>query len=556
MKRQPRHPALPNLLGIAQSSSGDVRASVASFQKALKLDPGFDDARKNMAQSLVLLGQFEKAETILSDLTRRHPNDAGALYQLAQLRSKTGDLTGARNAADAAISADPGMAPAYNLRALVREKLEGPAAALQDYTTAVSLNPNDVNALVNMSLSLSRVGRHADGLARVQKAVDSHPSNIGARSRLALMQMELGHNDEAAANLQTVLNADPLNTNALVTLAKLLPAGEGEALVPPIQKSMRRSNCGAHDKGLLTFALADIARKRKDRASEVKWMTEANAAMAKISSFDSARDDAEHDAIAARFPTPESIALGSDDGHPQPIFVMGLPRSGTSLTETLLSAHDAVEGLGELASAGILLQRTLRAQSSFDAEDADAFARAYREALPALPDSTRAFVDKMPDNYKLVGFLKSAFPQARFVHLRRDPRAIALSVWRTSFSGSALAYGYDLIALADHANAYASLMQHWRNLLGADLYDLDYAVLANDVTGATKDLARYCGLDWHPAMTRPDQSSAAVSTASATQIREPVHARSVAQWQAYADLLDPFTNRLDKALWKDLLLPT
>ncbi len=556
MKRHPRHAALPNLLGIAQSSSGDVRASLASFQKALKLDPGFDDARKNMAQSMVLLGQFEKAETLLSDLTKRRPNDAGALYQLAQLRSKTGDLSGARDAADATISADPKMAPAFNLRALVREKLEGPAAALEDYATGLKLNPNDVNMLSNMSLSLARVGRHADGLAKVQQAVELQPSHVGALSRLATMQMELGQSGEATKNLRAVLSIDPLNTNALITLAKLLPVGDAENLIPAIQKSLRRSETAPHDKGLLTFALADIARKNGDRAAEIKWMTEANGQMAKLSGFDSARDRDEHLAIAARFPTTDAIASGADTARPRPIFVMGLPRSGTSLTETLLSAHSEVEGLGELATAGILLQRTLREDQSFGAADADEFARAYRNALPALPDNTVAFVDKMPDNYKLVGFLKSAFPDARFVHLRRDPRAIALSIWRTSFSGSALAYGYDLAALAEHANAYAALMQHWCSLLGSDLYDLEYERLARDVTGATQDLARYCGLEWQPAMTRPDQSRAAVSTVSATQIREPVHARSVAQWQDYGELLAPFTDRLDRTLWGEIAPPS
>ena len=552
IRKHPRQAVLPNLMGIAQSSSGDLRGSLLSFQKALKLDPGFDDARKNMAQSLMLLGRTDKAEALLSDLARRRSGDAGVLYQLAQLRAKTGDLPGARDAADQAIAADPKLGQAYTLRALIRDRQEGPAGALEDYETALRINPGDINALVNISLPLSRLGRHSEGRPRVEQAVARQPEHRGALTRLAMMKTEIGETDAAKHLQQQVLNAEPHDTHALAALAKLLPAAEARPLVPQIEKARRKAEANPHDAGLLTFALADIARANGDMDAEARWLTQANQLMAQVAPFDVTRDQHEHDTVVARFPNRQSVPDAVDKTMPTPIFVMGLPRSGTSLTETILGGHDEVVGLGELATAGILLQQTLRDNVTFGPADADTLAADYRKALPPLPTGTRAFVDKMPDNYKLMGFLKAAFPEARFIHLNRDPRAIALSLWRTSLSGSALSFSYDLEAMAHHANAYQRLIHHWQALFGPALFQLDYETLVSDVTTTSQALAAHCGLTWQPQMAHPEHSTAPVTTASATQVREKVHVRSVDQWRAYETMLAPFINTLDPALWHEI----
>jgi len=175
-----------------------------------------------------------------------------------------------------------------------------------------------------------------------------------------------------------------------------------------------------------------------------------------------------------------------------------------------------------------------------------------RRMLPELPAGVSAFTDKMPENYRLIGFLKTVHPGARFVHLRRDPRDVALSMWRGHFSGSALNYTYDLRAMAHRFNLYAEIMAFWHRLLPGQILDLPYEEMTADPEVASRTLAAHCGLDWVPQMARPDETAEAVLTSSAGQLRQPVHRRSVGAWRTHAEALAPFIAGLDPALWPGL----
>jgi hypothetical protein len=211
-----------------------------------------------------------------------------------------------------------------------------------------------------------------------------------------------------------------------------------------------------------------------------------------------------------------------------------------------------VAPLGERAAAGILLKPLIDADLPFAAEAVAAFRAGDRRLLPELADGTTAYVDKMPENHRLVGFLKTAYPAARVINLRRDPRDIALSMWRGHFSGTALSYTYDLQAMAHRFNLYAETMAHWHAVCPEGLMDLSYEAMARDVEATSRTLAAFCGLDWTPAMARPDLSEAQVLTLSATQLRQPVHTRSIGKWRAHAEMLKPFVDGLDPALWPEL----
>ena len=177
------------------------------------------------------------------------------------------------------------------------------------------------------------------------------------------------------------------------------------------------------------------------------------------------------------------------------------------------------------------------------------FIAADRRMRPDLAPDTTIWVDKMPENYRLIGFLLTAYPNARIVNLIRDPRDVALSMWRAHFSGTALNYTYDLRAMAHRFNLYARAMAHWRRVFPGAILDLAYEDLVQDVDTASRRLAAFCGLDRHPAMLRPDLAAGQILTHSAGQLRQPVHARSIGGWRRHADELAPFIAGLDPALW-------
>jgi hypothetical protein len=169
-----------------------------------------------------------------------------------------------------------------------------------------------------------------------------------------------------------------------------------------------------------------------------------------------------------------------------------------------------------------------------------------------MPESTRAFVDKMPANYRLIGYLATALPEARFVHLLRDPRDVALSIWRTHFPAAAMGFTADLEAIAQMANLYRRYMAHWQALFPERILDVPYAELVQDIEGWSRRLAEHCGLDWVPEMAAPEKNPGAVRTASVNQVRQGVHSRSVGAWRKHAEALAPFVAALDPALWPEL----
>ncbi len=238
---------------------------------------------------------------------------------------------------------------------------------------------------------------------------------------------------------------------------------------------------------------------------------------------------------------------------PAPIFIVGLIRSGTTLAQQVLCAHPTVTGLGELARARTLAD----AQAAAFARDGTpldpaAFAAAYRAALPGMPPDTTHFVDKMPDNFRTIGYLLHSFADVTVIEMQRDPRDIALSMWGDIFPTRAHAYANDMAAIAAHMNLYARTMNTWRRLFPGRIQTVGYADLVQDIDAGSRLLAQICALNWHADMRHPERNRTVVQTASLQQIRGAVHTASVGRWRTQRDLLAPLINGLDRALWPGL----
>jgi len=551
MKKSARSPFPLNFAGIALGGMGKHREAVALFKKALKLDPTFHDARKNLAQSLILLGEAHQARSLLGKLVDQTPNDADAWYLLAQASAKSGQPESAEMAAGKSIEQAPNQARAYNLRALVRGQMGQINEALEDYENALRLNPNDVDTLINISLPLARQTRYDEAMKTVSRAVELAPDHVGARLRLAMQLVEAGESDKAIDQYHQVLKLVPKHPEAIEQLAQLQSQDQNCELEPLAKSALKTAPKKSGARVSLQFALARIAEQAGHQAQADGFLDGANRDMAATLPYDAKGDGALSARLLARFERPIPSDTQATDG-PVPVYVVGLPRSGTTLAEAILGAHTHVAPLGERAASGILLQTVIRDGLPFDAKAVQAFIAGDMKLLPEMPAETQAYVDKMPENYRLIGFLKTAYPQARIINLRRDPRDIALSMWRGHFAGTALSYTYDLRAMAHRFNLYAAMLAHWHRVLPGAILDLRYEDMVGDVGATSRVLAGFCGLDWQPGMARPDLNAGQILTSSATQLRQPVHSRSVGKWHQHETLLGPFSEHLDPELWPEI----
>lgn len=547
MARHPKEARLPNLAGLAMCGLGQQRAAIPMFHKAIRLDPGFADAQRNLAQTLILLDMPEKARNLLDQMVAIHPEDEGAHYLRAQALANLGRSEAAEAAVTRAAELAPTQARNFNLRGVLRNTLGLTDLAIEDFETALSLDPTNVDTLINISLPLARLTRYDAALDAARRAVTLAPAHIGAHLRLAASYLEAGDKPAALREYREVLTLQPQNAAAIENLAALQNREENAALSVAARAALKHAGSRHQDRASLRFGLARIAQQASDTQAEARYLTEANRDMARALPYDAIRDNALNHAIMARFPAAPEVTAPAQPV--TPVYVLGLPRSGTTLAEAMLGAHPAVRPLGEQIVAGRLLYPLIESGASFGAAEIEDYLSAERRMLPELPAGARAFTDKMPENYRLIGFLKCVHPEARFVHLRRDPRDVALSMWRGHFSGSALNYTYDLRAMAHRFNLYAEIMAFWHRLLPGEILDLSYEEMTEDPEAASRTLADHCGLDWVPQMARPDETGEAVLTSSAGQLRQPVHRRSVGAWREHAEALAPFIAGLDPALW-------
>lgn len=551
MKRHKSHPDFPNIAGISLSGLGKHRDAIPYFKKALALAPGFHDARKNLAQTLLFLQQGEPAMKLLERVLKDQPGDQAALYLQAQAHLVMNAPEAAIETATAALARDPRQPRMLRLRATAWNTLGDEKAALADYQAAVKVNPNDADALQNASLLLARLMRQDEATETARKAVAVAPQNVEARRRLASQLISNGDSAAARGQCLALMELNPKDTQVLEMLARISSRDQNAELLPVAQKALKAAAPRSLDRANVSFALARIADQAGDKEAFAAHNDEANACMAAQTPYDYEGSERQFSRIMAAFPDVIPPAETAPEG-PRPIYVVGMPRSGTTLTETVIGLHPDVFPLGERGVPAFLLHPYLDTDQDFTPEAARDFTADDISRLPEMPKGTRAYVDKMPDNYRLLGHLGTAYPDARFVHLCRDPRDVALSIWRGYFSGSSLTYAYDLKAMAHRFNLYGRLMQHWRQVMPGRIYDLRYETFVADIEGESRKLADFCGLTWVEDMAHPERHEGQVLTLSNTQVRQTAHTRSIGKWEKYADVLAPFIDGLDPEIWPEI----
>jgi hypothetical protein len=306
----------------------------------------------------------------------------------------------------------------------------------------------------------------------------------------------------------------------------------------------------------LHFGLAEVSDARGHYAEAAEHLRQANAlAGAEWRKRGQAYDPAAHARFVAAMiaaVTPELFARlrGGGLDTERPVFIFGLHRSGTTLTEQILARHSQVFGAGELPLGPEDLQALPRGSDAgpperlgrLDADTARRIAPRHLDRLGELNGSARRVTDKMPENYLSLGLLAALFPRARFIHCRRDLRDVAVSCWMTQFRQVRWANDPEHIATRFHQ--YERLMAHWRAVLPVEMLEVDYEETVADLEGVARRLVAWCGLEWEPACLTFHEGKRPVRTASVAQVRQPLYTRSVARWRNYEGALAALFGRL------------
>ena len=426
------------------------------------------------------------------------------------------------------------------------------------YEWAVAVWPSFADAWLNLGATYRRLERIEDAGACARRVLDLRPDDPGALNNLANVLSAQGRLEEAADCYRRALELRPDDAETYYNLVNQQPLNDGSPESEAVFASLSRQaealdRFTARDQSTLLFALGKAldARGETDRAFES--LARANALHRSALQFDIAASERLAAAIAKRF-DPALFARLEGAGSPSQrlVFVVGMPRSGTTLVEQIVSAHPDVHGAGEIGLLPTLVARVRSPQGlgfpfwTTDVSDADLqrLTQAYLEALEPRGAGKARITDKTIGNFELLGLIHLCLPNARIIHCRRDPRDTCVSCFSTRFSGGH-PYAYDLRELGRYWRLYDGLMAHWRAVLPPGrIFEVDYEALVEDLEGGAKRLIAHLGLPWDDACLRFHDSKREVRTASFAQVRQPIYTGSVGRWRRFGPHLGPLIEAL------------
>ncbi len=548
IKLGPNYPEAHNNLGNALQKQGKVREAIVSWRRAAGLKPNYVEARLNLAVALRQVGDTEGSVACLREVLRLRPDRADYSNNLATELHMQGKVDEAIAFYRRAIELDQKLALPHNNLGNVLQEQGQLEEACRCYQRAIELKPDFAQAYVGLASTRNEQGNISDAIRHYLTAIQIDPGLAAAQCNLGIVLEEQGDFAGAEKYFRSAIAADFRYATAHAELANLLRAALPTKDMAALQQLLVDSGLTQEQRAVLHFGLVQVFDARGAYAEAAEHANEGNALhLAQWRAAGQAYDPEAHsqfvDSILAEF-TPEFFAgvRGFGVETERPVFVVGLPRSGTTLIEQILASHSCVFGAGELLLARDAFAATREngknrgtPPAGLNRESIQRLALRHLDELQRRNTTALRVVDKMPDNYLGLGFLVALFPQARFIHCRRDLRDVAVSCWMTNFR--TVRWASDAGHIAARFRDYQRLMDHWRKVLPAPVLDVSYEETVTNLEAVARRLVAWCGLEWEPGCLEFHRGKRAVRTASSVQVRQPLYATSVGRWRHYEQAL-------------------
>ena len=556
---RPRDPELRYGLALATLSCGEPQRALDEVEAAIALrgDRAKDHALRG--QILFSLGQAEEAEKSLRQsvaLTPPTPQIAAALgFVLRHLGSHDEALSWLERSARAAPT-QPDVLRVLGDEWLERGNIAGAAWCFEEATRAVPASAKEFAGLGRVRVLQ---GRTADAEAAWKRALQIDPACADVHAFRSVFDLARGRIDSAATAARQALAAEPGHALAHFQLAHAIRGGDGKPQLAAIDKALRHGNRPHDDRVRLHFA-AGALLDTLDRVDDAfTHYAKGNHLVRSALEIDVDDYRRRIDSLTQVFGDAYfATATNGDRRGKELIFIVGMPRSGTTLLERVLASHPVVVAGGERSDMGMIansLETRLGASAPFpdsarklDPAGSRRIADDHLRVVSGLLDSGqgqhRQLTDKTPANFLRLGLIAALFPGARIIHCLRDPMDTCLSCFFQLFGRGNILYSYDLQTLGTYYREYRRIMTHWHRVLPVPILDVEYEAFVADPTTETRRMLEFCGLPWDDACLRFHERDTVVATASAAQVRRPVSQTSVGRWRRYQAHLDALSAAL------------
>jgi len=517
----PNDPSLFNIRGVCFKKTRQMESAVASFKNAIEIKPDYAEAYFNLGATLQELNK---------------PDKAIKYYKMA-------------------IAIKPAYAIAHNNLGLIFLELNQLDFAAEHFNWAISYNPQFAEAHNNLGATLQQDRKFNASIKNYFKATTINPNYAQAFNNLGIVYQTLGQQVEAIKHFQKAISLVPNYTSAHFNLSRIKTFLPDDIQISQMQ-SIVTNNLNILEKIYLNFALAKVNEDLERKNELFKFLNQGNQLCKEKIHYSLEGDQNKHALIKKIFTSPKYLSeINLNEGlkdklkAKQPIFIIGMPRSGTTLVEQIISSHKKIYGADEMNTLSNLISEVLKEFSNsnnyeFNKKSSLTIRQKYLSELSDLNVSENIITDKWPLNFQYIGFILSAFPEAKIIHLKRDARATCWSIYKHFFSDLGNGWAYNFQDLAGFYNLYSEMMTFWHELFPNKIYDICYEDLTTNQEEETRKLLDYCDLDWDENCLNFHKNNRAVKTASAFQVREKMYQGSSEAWKKYEAYLKPLLNEL------------
>lgn len=533
----------------------DFRQAELGYRELIAQNIQLPAVYSQLALICAMSNRINEARQLWSHALKIAPNFVGALMGLGDICKFERNFINAIKYYDKVIVENPKFAMAYLSLSMSLRPLNKLAESEQACRTAVELEPSLLQARDYLGQILIDKGELSQAQSLYEQLISENPQNVKALYELGNLLKSQGKLAQASSCYQQAFTIQPSYSQAHFTYASIHHYTDTkDAHIVSMQEQIKRDNLPTENKIQLSFALAKAYEDVNDFSRSFRYLEQGNSLRYNRYNYTIESDESFIKNIIKTFNKEaiKNLQLSSENST-KPIFIVGMPRSGTSLVEKILSTHNKVHGAGELdyffklGTNNFLTEKTgflFAPLNTYSKQQLENVGHEYLKQIEQLCKDSTYITDKLPFNMLLIGLIKIALPNAKIIHCVREPKDNCLSIFKKNFTTDNYRFAYNLKTLGQFHNLYRLLMRHWHDVFPGSIYDVHYESLVNNPETEIKKLISACDLDWQSECLRFDKSKSIVTTASAVQVRKPMYTSSVKVWHNYQDYLQPLFDAL------------
>jgi tetratricopeptide (TPR) repeat protein len=539
-------------------AQGRVAEGLEDLMQARKLEPNRASVLLKLGRVCAALGDDEAACRALTELVALRPEDTGALHLLAGVLCRLKRLADAENLLGRVVSLDEKFTQGWMDLGLVQQRRDQLAEAERSFLRVTELEPGRADAQVALGTVLAVAGRHEDALSAFRHALKLDADNADALAGLGHVLKTIGDQDGAVAAYRRCIATHPDDGQAYWALADFKTFRFEDRDLANMRQQLATETLAPDQRVGMLFALGTALDQRRDFDAAFEYFRRGNELRHSRRRYDPRRTKQFHDELVEVF-NPEFMAehAGAGNPDPAPIFIVGMPRSGSTLVEQILASHSQVEGTHEMPELDRIARSTATGRGpaqlypasvrNLSPEEFFNLGSQYLDLSRRHRDGYPRFTDKMPNNFVHVGLLALILPEARIIDVRRHPVDCCLSCYMQLFAHGQT-FSYDLRDLGSYYLEYRRLVEHWHRILPGRVLELQYEALISDFDGQLRRLLGFCGLPWEESCLQFHETRRAVRSASSEQVRRPLYRDALDRWRNYEPFVGPLIEVLEPLL--------